>query len=71
MNKFSLSRRSEREDMFTNPPQGGIMRTLQFIVTSLLLILMFVGCGGSKQPLQSASQGDVPDWYLNKPEDPN
>ncbi|MCX6139042.1 MAG: hypothetical protein NTV54_16300 [Ignavibacteriales bacterium] len=47
------------------------MRYLQMIVATMLLVLMFVGCGGSKQPLQSASQGDVPDWYLNKPEDPN
>jgi hypothetical protein len=50
---------------------GGIMKYLQMSVAAMLLMLMFMGCGGSKQPLQSASQGDVPEWYLNKPEDPN
>ena len=47
------------------------MRYLQITAAALLLVTMFIGCGGSQQPLQSASAGDVPDWYLNKPEDPN
>jgi hypothetical protein len=47
------------------------MRALDKRMLMLLAALTFVGCGGSKQPLQSASAGDVPEWYLNKPEDPN
>ncbi len=29
-----------------------------------------IGCGGSKS-LQSAGTGDIPDWYVNPPQDPN
>ncbi len=29
-----------------------------------------IGCGGS-QSLQSAGTGDIPDWYVNVPQDPN
>ncbi len=40
----------------------------------LLLLPLFgafmIGCGGSKS-LQSADTGDVPDWYMNVPQDPN
>lgn len=57
--------------LFTHHMTGGSMRYLQMIASALLLVMMFIGCGGSKQPLQSASAGDVPEWYMNKPEDPN
>ncbi|MCL4509758.1 MAG: LPP20 family lipoprotein [Bacteroidetes bacterium] len=40
-----------------------------------LLVLFFAvvlaGCGGSKQAMQSADTGDVPDWFTNVPQDPN
>lgn len=35
-----------------------------------LLALSLFGCGGSKS-LQSASTGDIPEWYTNPPQDPN
>ena len=46
------------------------MRTLYSFLAVALFALMMIGCGG-QQPLQKTSEGDVPDWYLNKPEDPN
>ena len=47
------------------------MRNFSLALSLFMLVLLFIGCGGSKQPLQSASQGDTPEWYLSKPEDPN
>ncbi len=40
------------------------------LLCSLLTIVLFVGCGGSKS-LQSTSEGDIPDWFSNPPQDPN
>ncbi len=46
------------------------MRTLFALFAVALFASVMVGCGGS-EPLQKTDTGDVPDWYLNKPEDPN
>ncbi len=35
-----------------------------------VLSAAIIGCGGSKS-LQSAGTGDIPDWYVNPPQDPN
>lgn len=37
---------------------------------ALSLTIAMLGCGGSKT-LQSAGSGDIPDWYVNVPQDPN
>lgn len=37
---------------------------------ALSLTIAMLGCGGSKT-LQSAGTGDIPDWYVNVPQDPN
>lgn len=36
----------------------------------ILMAAGIIGCGGSKG-LQTADTGDVPDWYMNPPQDPN
>jgi shikimate kinase len=36
----------------------------------IALSLMLIGCGGTKS-LQATDTGDVPDWFLNVPKDPN
>ncbi len=48
------------------------MRTLtQFFAAAFLMVLVMSCGGGSKQTMQTTTEGDIPDWYLNKPEDPN
>jgi hypothetical protein len=48
------------------------MRTLiQTVAVSFLMVLVMSCGGGSKQTMQTTAEGDIPDWYLNKPEDPN
>lgn len=34
------------------------------------MAVAIIGCGGSKS-LQSAGTGDIPQWYMNPPQDPN
>ena len=46
------------------------MRTLSLWFTAVVAAVFIVGCSGS-QPLQNTETGDIPDWYMNKPEDPN
>lgn len=46
------------------------MRKLYSLLAVALFAVLLIGCGGS-EPLQKTDTGDVPDWYLNKPEDPN
>jgi hypothetical protein len=46
------------------------MRKLLSLFAVALFAAVLTGCGGS-EPLQKTDIGDVPDWYLNKPEDPN
>ncbi|HAP36580.1 MAG TPA: hypothetical protein DCQ28_11815 [Bacteroidetes bacterium] len=47
------------------------MQILKSLFASALVALLLVGCGGSSEPLQKTDTGDVPDWYLNQPTDPN
>ncbi|MCL4510558.1 MAG: hypothetical protein M1470_05755 [Bacteroidetes bacterium] len=44
------------------------MRHLLFVT---LLSVLAVGCGGSKQSLQSAGPCNIPDWFNKPPQDPN
>ncbi|ACF14849.1 conserved hypothetical protein [Chloroherpeton thalassium ATCC 35110] len=41
------------------------------ILMLLFIALIATGCGGSNQSMQSAETGDIPDWYVNVPNDPN
>ncbi|MGE5314061.1 MAG: hypothetical protein ACM3Q4_05160 [Acidobacteriota bacterium] len=48
------------------------MRTMTQYLAAALLMLLVMSCGGgSQQTMQTTTEGDIPDWYLNKPEDPN
>ncbi len=46
------------------------MRYLSLSMLTLFAAAFFVGCGGSKS-MQGTSEGDIPDWYSNRPQDPN
>jgi len=37
---------------------------------SILVLFIFQACGGSKD-LPKTHEGDIPDWYINTPNDPN
>lgn len=45
------------------------MKKLSFLFLSLLLSFVLISCSSSSLP--STSEGDVPEWYLNPPKDPN
>ncbi len=45
---------------------------MKHFLFALLALFVFSGCGGgSKQSMQSADTGNVPDWFVNPPSDPN
>lgn len=46
------------------------MKALTYLLTIFLAFLLLQSCGGSKD-LTDADEGDIPNWYLNTPEDPN
>lgn len=46
------------------------MKKLYFLLL-IAVSFLFVQCGGSSTSLSKADQGDIPDWYLNQPQDPN
>lgn len=46
------------------------MRTLASFITFIAIATLVVGCGGSKS-MQSTDTGNIPDWYMNVPNDPN
>lgn len=46
------------------------MRTIFSLSLLLIFALALFGCGGS-QALQTTSEGEVPDWFTNIPQDPN
>lgn len=46
------------------------MRTMISFVLLFGFTLFIIGCGGS-QALQTASEGEVPDWFTTIPQDPN
>ncbi|HWP83064.1 MAG TPA: LPP20 family lipoprotein [Bacteroidota bacterium] len=47
------------------------MRQIQTLMFLSLAAMLLVGCGGGAKTMQSAETGDIPDWYLNVPRDPN
>lgn len=47
------------------------MRRILSVLFILCLALTVFNCGGSKQGLSDADEGDVPDWFTNTPQDPN
>ncbi len=47
------------------------MQILKSFIAAALAAILLVGCGRSTEPLQKTDMGDVPDWYLNQPSDPN
>jgi hypothetical protein len=48
-----------------------IMRSCKFIASLTVVVSMFLAGCSSSRGLQSADEGDVPDWYVNVPQDPN
>lgn len=44
-------------------------RILSFLL--VLSVAFFTGCGSSKVELPKTDQGDVPEWFLNPPSDPD
>jgi hypothetical protein len=46
------------------------MQILRSLFAAAFVALFLIGCGGS-EPLQKTDTGDVPDWYMNPPSDPN
>lgn len=46
------------------------MRKIFFSIF-LFTTLVLVGCGGSQHNLPGTDVGDMPDWFLNPPTDPN
>ncbi len=47
------------------------MQILKTLFAASLVALLLVGCGGSSEPLQKTDTGDVPEWFLSPPSDPN
>ena len=47
------------------------MRRVLSVLFILCLALALFNCGGSKKGLADANEGDVPDWFMNAPQDPN
>ena len=46
------------------------MRRISLIILVIISIALNFGCGGSRQ-LTNVESGDIPDWFVNIPEDPN
>jgi len=47
-----------------------MMKKLSSLLVLLVLSVMFIRCGGS-QPLPETDKMDMPEWFLNPPEDPS
>lgn len=47
------------------------MKKLLQLAVILGLVVIYVGCGGSKHNLPATTEGEEPEWYTNVPEDPN
>ncbi len=48
-----------------------IVRSRSFMASFAVLVSLFLAGCSSSRGLQSADEGDVPDWYMNVPQDPN
>lgn len=46
------------------------MQILKSLFAAALVAVLFVGCGGN-EPLQKTDTGDVPEWFMTPPSDPN
>ncbi|HNR68994.1 MAG TPA: hypothetical protein PKN04_07310 [bacterium] len=47
------------------------MRTLYSLMVVLTAVLLLAGCGGGSKELSAVNTGEVPDWFVNVPQDPN
>ncbi len=50
------------------------MRSTRFIVSLFIIALVsmaLLSCAGGKKGLQDVQEGEVPDWFVNTPQDPN
>lgn len=41
------------------------------ILCMILFSLLYLGCGSSQKNLSGADTGDIPEWFINTPQDPN
>ncbi len=49
----------------------GTMRRILSVLFILCLALALFNCGGAKKGLADADEGDIPEWFVNTPQDPN
>lgn len=47
------------------------MKQIYSLFIFVLLMIYLAGCGSSNKNLSSVDTGNIPDWYLNPPKDPN
>jgi hypothetical protein len=47
------------------------MRLISILVALTAVGILVAGCGGGQKAMQSASEGEIPDWYSRAPQDPN
>lgn len=47
------------------------MRTTYLVLTIVLAAMLLGGCGGGGKDLTAVNTGEVPDWFINVPQDPN
>lgn len=47
------------------------MRSLTGFVVGMCVAVLAIGCGGGSKALQETSEGEVPEWFTNVPQDPN
>lgn len=72
LRKFIYSQRQKQDDnsRILFKQTGGCMQKLKLFLLATVVSLVLIGCGGS-EPLQKTDTGDVPDWFLSPPNDPN
>jgi len=47
------------------------MRTLFGVCFIIIACVLLVGCGGGPKTMQATATGEIPQWYVNPPQDPN